>query len=165
MEAEIRSQVVFSHWVVIACQAPPSMGLSRQEYRSGLPFPSPEDLSHPGFELGSPTLQADSLPSEPPGEFSNFQKPRGPHNCQKTTRNEGRAWSRFCSQPSRGTNPIVPWSWPLAPGWENRFCCEATYSAVQLPWGMNTPSIHSVQLLLLSYGHDDKNLFNVCLSH
>ena len=37
-------------------------------YWSGLPFPSPEDLPEPGIEPGSPTLQADSLPSEPPGK-------------------------------------------------------------------------------------------------
>ena len=42
-------------------------GISRQEYWSGLPFPSPGDLSNPGIEPGSPALQADSLPSEPPG--------------------------------------------------------------------------------------------------
>ena len=42
------------------------MGFSRQEYWSGLPFPSPEGLPDPGIEPGSPALQADSLPSEPP---------------------------------------------------------------------------------------------------
>ena len=47
----------------IACQAPLSMGFSRQEYWSGLPFPSPGDLPDPGIEHRSPTLQADSLPS------------------------------------------------------------------------------------------------------
>ena len=40
----------------IASQAPPSMGFSRQEYWSGLPLPSPEDLSDPGIEPGSPAL-------------------------------------------------------------------------------------------------------------
>ena len=40
------------------------MGFSRQEYWSGLPFPSPEDLPDPGIEPGSPVLQADSLPFE-----------------------------------------------------------------------------------------------------
>ena len=45
-----------------------SMGLSRQEYWSGLPFPSPGDLSDLGIESGSSTLQADSLLSEPPGK-------------------------------------------------------------------------------------------------
>ena len=51
-------------WTV-AYQAPPSIGFSRQEYWSGLPFPSPGDLSDPGIKPGSPTLQADALPSEP----------------------------------------------------------------------------------------------------
>ena len=49
-------------------QAPPSMGFSRQEYWSGLPFPSPGDLPDPGIEPGSPALQTDALLSEPPGE-------------------------------------------------------------------------------------------------
>ena len=44
-----------------------SMGFSRQEYWSGLPFPSPGDLPDPGLEPRSITLQADTLPSEPPG--------------------------------------------------------------------------------------------------
>ena len=51
----------------IAHQAPPSMGFSRQEYWSGLPFPSPGDLPDSGIEPGSPSLQADALPSKPPG--------------------------------------------------------------------------------------------------
>ena len=42
------------------------MRLSRQEYWSGLPFPSPGDLPNPGIEPRSPTWQVDSLPSEPP---------------------------------------------------------------------------------------------------
>ena len=48
--------------------SPLSMGFSRQEYWSGLLFPSPGDLPNPGIELWSPALQADSLPSEPPGK-------------------------------------------------------------------------------------------------
>ena len=56
---------------VITCQAPLSMGFSRQEYWSGLPFPSPGDLPKPGIKPGSPTLQADSLPAEPPGKPKN----------------------------------------------------------------------------------------------
>ena len=51
-----------------ASQAPPSMGFSRQEYQSGLPFPSPGDLANPGIEPESPTLQVDTLPSKPPGK-------------------------------------------------------------------------------------------------
>ena len=49
-------------------QAPPSMGFSRQEYWSGLPFPSPGDLPNPGIKSRSPALQADALTSEAPGK-------------------------------------------------------------------------------------------------
>ena len=45
-----------------------SMGFSRQEYWSGLPFPSPGDLPDLGIEPGSPALEADTLPTEPPGK-------------------------------------------------------------------------------------------------
>ena len=51
-----------------AHQASLSMGLSRQKYWSGLPFPPPGDLPDPGIEPRSPGVQADSLPSEPPGK-------------------------------------------------------------------------------------------------
>ena len=54
-------------WTV-AYKAPLSMEFSRQEYWSGLLFPLPGDLPDPGIEPGSPTLQADALPSEPPGK-------------------------------------------------------------------------------------------------
>ena len=47
-----------------AFQAPLSMGFPRQEYWSGLPFPSPGDLPDPGIESGSPALEADALTSE-----------------------------------------------------------------------------------------------------
>ena len=47
-------------------QAPPSKGFSRQEYCSGLSFPSPGDLPDPGIEPTPPALQTDALPSEPP---------------------------------------------------------------------------------------------------
>ena len=51
-----------------AHQASPSLGFSRQEHWSGLPFPSPGDLPEPGIKPGSPALQADALPSELPGK-------------------------------------------------------------------------------------------------
>ena len=57
-----------------AYQSPPSMGFSRQEYWSELPFPSPGDIPNPGIKPGSPALQADALPSEPPGK-SNKRSP------------------------------------------------------------------------------------------
>ena len=65
-----RVQLSATPWTV-AYQAPPSMGFFGQEYWSGLPFPSPEDLPNLGTELVSPVspaLQVDSLPSEPPGK-------------------------------------------------------------------------------------------------
>ena len=51
-----------------AYHAPLSMGFSRQEYWSGLPFPFSGDLPDPGIKPGFPTLQADALPSELPGK-------------------------------------------------------------------------------------------------
>ena len=61
-----RVQLFATPWTV-TCQDPLCMGFYRQEYWSGLPFLSPGDLPDPGIELGCPTLQADSLLSEPPG--------------------------------------------------------------------------------------------------
>ena len=55
-------------WTV-ARQAPRSLGFSRQEYWSGLPFPSPGDLPDSGIKPGSPALQADSLPTELQGKL------------------------------------------------------------------------------------------------
>ena len=60
-------QLLVTTWTV-ARQAPLSTGFSRQEYWSGLPCPPPGDLLNPGMKPRSPTLQADSLPSETPGK-------------------------------------------------------------------------------------------------
>ena len=62
-----RVQLFATPWTV-ACQAPLSMGFSRQEYWSRLPFPPPGYLPYPGIKPGSPALQADSLPFESPGK-------------------------------------------------------------------------------------------------
>ena len=67
MKSLSRVRLFTTPWTA-AYQAPPSMGFSRQECWSGLPFPSPGDLPNPGIEPRSPTLQADALPSEPPGK-------------------------------------------------------------------------------------------------
>ena len=58
-------------WTVFF-QAPLSMGFSRQEYWSGVPFPSPGDLPNPGIKPESPTLQADSLPLSHQGSLFNL---------------------------------------------------------------------------------------------
>ena len=60
-------QLFLTLWTV-DCQAPLSVGFSRQEYWRGLPFSSLRNISDPGIEPGSPALQMDSLPSEPPGK-------------------------------------------------------------------------------------------------
>ena len=73
MKSLSRVRLFATPWTV-AYQAPPCMAFSRQEYWSGLPFPSPGDLPNPGIEPGSPAFQADALTSEPPG------KPRRPHS-------------------------------------------------------------------------------------
>ena len=65
-----RVQLFATLWTV-AYQAPPSMGFSRSEYWSGLPFPSPGDLPDPKIEPGSPALQVDSLLPEPVGKSKN----------------------------------------------------------------------------------------------
>ena len=67
MNSLSRVQLFATPWTV-AYHAPPSVGVSRQEYWSELPFPSPEDLPNPGIKPRSPALQADALPSEPPGK-------------------------------------------------------------------------------------------------
>ena len=82
-------------WTV-ACQVPRSMEFSRQEYWSELPFPSPGDHPKPGIKPRTPGLQADSLPSEPPG------KPKVNQREAKTTSLKP-VRSLHCSG-SRGTN-------------------------------------------------------------
>ena len=61
-----RVRLFATPWTV-AYQAPQSVEFSRQEYWSGLPFPSPGDVPDPGIKPGSPALWADASPSEPPG--------------------------------------------------------------------------------------------------
>ena len=73
MKSLSRVRLFTTPWTV-AHQAPLSMEFSRQEYSSGLPFPSPGDLPDPGIEPRSPALQADVLPSEPSGNYLEFSK-------------------------------------------------------------------------------------------
>ena len=66
-----RVRLFATPWTV-AYQASLSMGFSRQEYWSGLPFPSPGDLPNLGIEPRSPALEEDTLTSEPPGKLDIF---------------------------------------------------------------------------------------------
>ena len=69
MKVKLLSRVwLFATTWAVTNQAPPSVGFSRQEYWSGLPFLSSEDLPNPGIKTGSPALQADSLLYESPGK-------------------------------------------------------------------------------------------------
>ena len=79
---------------LLGCQAPRCIGFSRQEYWRGLPFPSPGDLPNPGIEPWSPTLQADSLLSEPPGKQIELNPARN-QNCVINVQDEGN-----CSVPA-----------------------------------------------------------------
>ena len=77
-----KSRLTLGTLWTMTCQAPLSVEFPRQEYWSGLPFPPPEDLPHPGIELSSPmssALQADSLPTEP---FSSVQFSSVTQSCQ-----------------------------------------------------------------------------------
>ena len=76
MKSLSRVRLFVSPWTV-AYQALRSMGFSRQEYWSGLPFPSPGDLPNPEIEPGSPALQTDALPSEPLGKPLTLETSRG----------------------------------------------------------------------------------------
>ena len=77
------SVLFMTPWTV-AHQAPLSMGFPRQEYWSGLPFPPPGDLPNPGIEPESPSLQADSSPTEPPENppYVGISLPPGVHSLQ-----------------------------------------------------------------------------------
>ena len=65
-------QLFATPWT-ITYQTPLFMGFSKQEYWNGFPFPSPGDFPDPGLKPRSPALQADALPSEPPGKPKNVQ--------------------------------------------------------------------------------------------
>ena len=79
-----RVQLFATLWTA-AYKAPLSMEFSRQEYWNGLPFPPPEDFPHPGIEPRSPALQADALPSGPPGKPLVY---KGPSYMNKKKSNE-----------------------------------------------------------------------------
>ena len=91
-------------WTV-AYQASPSMGFSRQGYWSGLPFPSPADLPYPGIEPRSPALQADALPSEPPGKPLITRSPQSPAGLLSTSRRVSLSAKRRKEKSKKGASP------------------------------------------------------------
>ena len=98
MKSLSRVQLFATPWTV-AYKGSLSMELSRQEYWSRLPFPSPGDLPHPGIEPRPPALQADTLPSEPPGKPINLYMP---HQIGKISKTKREPWE----QPVSGD---LPW--------------------------------------------------------
>ena len=110
-------------WTV-ACQAPPSMEFSKQEYWSGLPFPSPKDIPNLGIKSGSPSWQADSLPlnhkGSPPKCFlfvGKMLQPPRPFPSSKgqiqTVTSQGREWMK--KQRSSQETRVQWWRRVLAP--------------------------------------------------
>ena len=113
-----RVRLFATPWIV-AYQASPSMGFSRQEYWSGLPFPSPGDLPDPRIKPGSPALQAASLPTEPPSEakwkslscVSDSLQPHGLYGPWNSLGQNTGVGSLFLLQgifPTQGSNPALP---------------------------------------------------------
>ena len=125
-------------WTV-AYQAPPSMGFSRQEYWSGLPFPSPGDLPDPGIEPGSPAFQADALASEPPG------KPNAgdPGSITGSGRSAGErighplqySWASLVAQLVKNL-PAEQETWGQSLGWEESLEKKNTTHSSILAWRM-----------------------------
>ena len=123
-----RVRLFVTPWTV-AYKVPLSMGFPRQEYWSGLPFPSPGDLPDPGIEAGSPALQAEALPSKPSGELcgeSTMRKtqthisapPPASSVALLRLHDHSEPASFLSSTPGRSsdtalnlTQPMVPWSW------------------------------------------------------
>ena len=96
----------------IARQALLFMEFSRQEYWSWWPFPSPGDLPNPGMEPRSPALQADSLPSEPPGKTLVASK--SPTQASLSKRGNFSEGSGGDSQNSRQICSLTPEELPLS---------------------------------------------------
>ena len=99
-------------WAV-ARQAPLFMEFLRQEYWSGLPFPSPGNLPNPGIEPGSPALQADSSSSEPPGEpFISEVKKLGGTPLLQSPKKSLSAWGTRKGSPFPIPSGSYAFPWP-----------------------------------------------------
>ena len=129
VKAKSLSRVRLCDPMDVAYQAPWSMGFSRQEYWSGLPFPSPGDLPNPGTKPGSPALQTDALLSEPLGK-SHVQFFWDPMDCiaRQAPLSMGFPWQEYSSGlpfPSTGNLPN-PGMEPTSPALAGRcFTTEA----------------------------------------
>ena len=109
------------HELYVACQAPLSRRFSRQEYWSGLLFPSPGDLPNPGIKPWSSALQADSLPAEPPG------KPCAQHI----------AWIKCMSLICRLIYSSSQWDWKYAFHVNTLYFLMTYLSLIHLHWHLD----------------------------
>ena len=137
-------QLFAAPWTV-AYQAPPPMEFSRQGYWSGLPFPSPGDLPNPGIEPGSPSLQADALPSEPPGKLKNWNlSPIAKSNL----------WSSFYSRDSFGWDMIWWKRQRVKRMWESkRILYQVSFSSSSFLASPPSESCSSLKLTRLALIH------------
>ena len=112
-------------------------GISRQEYWRGLPFPSPGDLPDPGIYPRSPALQADSLPSEPPGKV--FKESASCSVMSNSVQSQGLYSARL----------LCPWDFP---GKSTGVGCCFLLQGIFLIQGSNPGFLHCGQILYqLSY--------------
>ena len=101
-------------------QAPLSMGFSRQEYWSGLPFPSPGDLPDPGIEPRSPALQADALTSEPSLYYTANRRGKGGSRDTGGEHGDGEGPSTLFPRGTAVKNsPAMQETWVQSLGWED----------------------------------------------
>ena len=127
-----------------SCLAPLSIGFSRQEYWSGLPFPSPGHLPNPGIEPNSPTLQADSSLSGPPGKsraiLATQQKAKGfirdsleaqPRLKAQPRWAEVLGYYLFCTFLPFACKPLKKSCWKV---WKDSTCRAATKPMCQNYW-------------------------------
>ena len=121
-------------------QAPQLLGFSRQEYWSGLPFPPPGALPDPGMEPGFPALQADSLPSEPPGLHQGIQCTLKPQKVK---------WTQSCltlCDPINYSLSRLPCPWD-SPGKNTGVRCHFLLQGIFPTQGLNPGLPHYRQML------------------
>ena len=106
-------QLFATPWTV-AHQAPLSMGFSKQEYQSGLPFPPPKDLPNAGIKAESPALQADSLPlSHLRSPFLEARNSKSKKKKEKKRNPKSRAMSPL-KVPGKNLSLLLPEFWWLS---------------------------------------------------
>ena len=123
-------------------QAPLSMGFSRQEYWSGLPLPSPGDLPNPGVKPGSPALQADALPSEPPGKSHEDHEEHSPESCSLYSKHDSKNW-----------DPIEALLWFVQSECACVHVCSVTSVVSNSVWPQGSPIAGLLLLLLSRFSH------------